>query len=476
MFIFSLSLCGYASFSQKKDFSPVKHLYYSPKAIPSIRWDGKEAIEPDSSHFSKLPQCLIKNKDGLFMVLNGSGRLYKAEAENGRVTFKRLDSTVYYGSNFGSYIFGYNDTIFSLGGYGFWKTNGLLRYYIPSRREWEIVKLNREIPLLTENVFDLIWYDEPEQKIYFGFTREENNVTKEKQPESNLHLETIVLDLQTKEWTDLGSLSPFLKTNLINIRNIISSPYGQMIDLDNKTLFLNYRTNRVYRLKENKQRLWDIMPTNTGDTHTVYFIDSTFYCWLTEMNIIDSMKVTPGDLVLLNEKIFVPGTQEQAVIKSQPFSFRMALYGFLSATLLFSVTYFLLRTRRAHSQPVPDSDNKLVEPNGHPITVYTSLELDLIRTVLNNSTNGIYTSIGETNKILGVKNRGTDIQKKVRHDTISSINKKFAFAAKSEKELIEKKRTEFDGRAFEYFIDTPHLKEALDIINSIETAKKKNTN
>jgi hypothetical protein len=95
---------------------------------------------------------------------------------------------------------------------------------------------------------------------------------------------------------------------------------------------------------------------------------------------------------------------------------------------------------------------------------------------LNNSTNGIYTSIGETNKILGVKNRGTDIQKKVRHDTISSINKKFAFAAKSEKELIEKKRTEFDGRAFEYFIDTPHLKEALDIINSIETAKKKNTN
>lgn len=406
------------------------------------------------------------------MILNGSGRLYKAEAEKGQITFKRLDSTVYYGSNFGSYIFSYNDTIFSLGGYGFWKTNGLLRYYIPSRREWEIVKLNKEIPLLTENVYDLIWYDEPERKIYFGFTREENNVTKEKQSNSNLHMETIVLDLQRKEWTQLGGLSPFLKTNLINIRNIISSPYGQMIDLGNMTLFLNYRTNQVYRLKENKQRQMELMPAGTGDTHTVYFIDSTFYRWLTVMSIVDSIKIRRDDIVLLKEKIFVSGTQEHAVIKKQPLSFRMASYGFLSATLLFSVIYFLARNRNANLPPTPDKDNK---PNNHPMIVYTAIELDLIRTVLNNSINGTYTSIDETNKILGVKNRDADIQKKIRHDTISSINQKFAFATKSEKRLIEKKRTEFDRRSFEYFIDTLRLKDAAHIINNAATNEKKTT-
>ncbi len=462
-------LSYYVILSQTSYISPVNHLYYSHKAIPSIRWDGREAIEPDSSHFSKLRQYLVKNRDGLFMVLNGSGRLYKAETENGLITFKRLDSTVYYGSNFGSYIFGYNDTIFSLGGYGFWKTNGLLRYYIPSRREWDIVRLNKEIPLLTENVYDLIWYDGSEQKIYFGFTKEENNITKEKQSNSNLHLEVIVLDLQKKEWTDLGSLSPFLKTNLINIRNIISSPYGQMIDLGTKTLFLNYRTNQIYRLRESRQRQMELMPSGTGDTHTIYFIDSTFYRWLTAMNIVDSIKIEADDLLLLNEKVFIPRVQQQTAFKKEPFSFRMVFYGFLSATFLFSVIYFLLRKRSMHLRTSPENNNnELDELNNHPMITYTSIELDLIRTILNNSTKGIYTSIEETNKMLGVKNRDTDIQKKVRHEIISSINKKFSFVTKSEKELIEKRRTEFDRRSFEYFINPTCLKDASEIIYDVK--------
>lgn len=462
---FYFSCC--VSLSQTSNISPITHLYHSNKTISSIRWDGKEAIEPDSSHFSKLRQYLIKNKEGLFMVLNGSGRLYKAETGNGRIIFKRLDSTIYYGSNFGSYIFNYNDTIFSLGGYGFWKTNGLLRYYIPSRREWEIIRLNKEVPLLTENIYDLIWYDESEQKIYFGFTREENNVTKEKQPNSNLHPEVIVLDLQKKEWVHLGKLSPFLETNLINIRNIVSSPYGQMINLGNRILFLNYRTNQIYRLIESKQRQIELMPAATGDTHTVYYIDSTFYRWLTAMNIVDSIKMEPGDIRPLNEKIFIPGIPEQTSFKKERFSFRIASYGFGAATLLFSLIYLLLRNRKTRLQAGSDNSNDNPnEFNNHPMTTFTPVELDLIRAILNNSTSRAYTSIDETNKILGVKNRDRDTQKKVRHDIISSVNKKFSFITKSEKDLIEKKRTESDGRSFEYFIKSTHLKDVSEIIHN----------
>ncbi|MBX3241191.1 MAG: hypothetical protein KIT80_16910 [Chitinophagaceae bacterium] len=400
------------------------------------------------------------------MVLNGSGRLYKAGTENGRVVFKRLDSTVYYGSNFGSYIFSHKDTIFSLGGYGFWKTNGLLRYYVPSRKEWEIIRLNREIPVFTENVYDLIWYDEPEQKLYFGFTREENNVTKDNESGSKLHMETIVLDLLKKDWITQGNLSPFLKDNLIGIRNIISSPLGQMITLRGKALFLNYQTNQIFSLTDDKQRKLEQLSSNTGATHTAYFIDSTLYLWLTEMNIVDSMKIIPQDLVLMNEKIFLRGKNDQAAIEKQSFSFKTASYGFFAATILLWAIYFLLKTRRTHSQPVMGSDNGADEPNGHFMIAYTASELDLIRTVLNNSINGMYTSIEDTNKILGVKNRDVDIQKKARHDTISAINKKYAFATKSEKDLIEKKRAAFDRRSFEYFIGSDRLKDAAEIIDS----------
>jgi len=49
----------------------------------------------------------------------------------------------------------------------------------------------------------------------------------------------------------------------------------------------------------------ELMPSGTGDTHTVYFIDSTFYCWLTAMNIVDPIKISPADLDLLKEKVLL---------------------------------------------------------------------------------------------------------------------------------------------------------------------------
>ena len=92
------------------------------------------------------------------------------------------------------------------------------------------------------------------------------------------------------------------------------------------------------------------------------------------MNIVDSIKINPADLDLLKEKVFVPITQEQSVTKKQPFSFRMASYGFLSATLLFSVIFFYNRTRRANLQPAPDNGKRLNEPNNHPMITYTRLK------------------------------------------------------------------------------------------------------
>jgi glutamine synthetase len=52
-------------------------------------------------------------------------------------------------------------------------------------------------------------------------------------------------------------------------------------------MFLDYANNRIYRLSDAKQREIEQLPTSTGDAHVTYFIDSTFYSWLTSKNLVD---------------------------------------------------------------------------------------------------------------------------------------------------------------------------------------------
>lgn len=132
---------------------------------------------------------------------------------------------------------------------------------------------------MTGETFDLIWYDQTNGKLYFGFTREANSTTTENESKDNIHFQTIVLDMKLKKWHQLGTLSSYLKNAMTGIRNIISSPFGQMIAFRNKNLFLDYANNKVYQLTDAKQREIEQLPTSTGDadTHVYYFIDSTFY-------------------------------------------------------------------------------------------------------------------------------------------------------------------------------------------------------
>lgn len=461
------------SLAQESKKFPALHLYNYPGSVANISWDGKKYFEPEETRLSKHPQQLIKNAKGLYAVLIGSGLLYKASVEDGRLVFNRVDSTVYFGDNFDSFNFSYRDTIYSFGGYGFWETNGLLRYYIEVRHEWDIIKLNRKLPFKTGNTYDLIWYDQANGKLYFGFTTEENSNTTEKESESNIHFETMVLDMKHKVWQQLGTLSPYLKNDLNSIKNIISSPFGQMIAFRNKNLFLDYANNKIYRFSDMKQREIEQLPTSTGDAHVNYFIGSTFYSWLTEKGLVDSMKITRGDLVLMNEEIYTPaltpGRMNDKKLSSSPLPVILTIAGLVAAISIGY--YFGRRNSRLTEFPKGQEKNNTTTGSGNDFVIPLSqLEIDVLQVVFENSSKGAYTSMEEINKALGVSKKNSDIQKKQRSDIISSINKKYFYIKQSKQELIEKNRTEFDKRSFEYFIDSSRLTDASAFIKSVDSS------
>ena len=75
------------------------------------------------------------------------------------------------------------------------------------------------------------------------------------------------------------------------------------------------------------------------------------------------------------------------------------------------------------------------------------------------------TSIEELNRLLGVSGKTVEIQKKQRSDVITSINRKYRFAFKTNELFINKKRLEPDKRTFEYYIDYDQAMAFKDELN-----------
>ena len=114
---------------------------YDAKPVSFISWQKELYFSTSDSLFDTYPQNLIKQGKDIYIFINGSGRLYKAIFGVNGLKFIRLDSTINFGYNIGSFGFSYNNRIYSLGGYGYWRMNGQLRVFNEKAKQWDIVKL-----------------------------------------------------------------------------------------------------------------------------------------------------------------------------------------------------------------------------------------------------------------------------------------------------------------------------------------------
>jgi hypothetical protein len=84
-------------------------------------------------------------------------------------------------------------------------------------------------------------------------------------------------------------------------------------------------------------------------------------------------------------------------------------------------------------------------------------QVDFLQKLFVNSMNNRMTTIEELNRILGTQSKNVEIQKKIRSDMINGINERFSFSLGIETSIIDKHRSEFDRRSFEYFISPAHM-------------------
>ena len=95
--------------------------------------------------------------------------------------------------------------------------------------------------------------------------------------------------------------------------------------------------------------------------------------------------------------------------------------------------------------------------SGKLVELMNEQEISFLKYLYDHSNDQRLTSIDEINKKLGTYNKSIEIQKKMRSDMINGINDKLAVFSKSPKPVIDKQRSDFDKRSFEYFIDIDNM-------------------
>lgn len=399
---------------------------------------------------------LIKKMDQVYLQLLGSGRLYKIQKQGkSKYEFIRLDSTFYFGSNFGSINFFYKDTLFKLGGTGFWKIKDYFTFFSTKTNEWELFSSKNGMPVFQNKEKGILFYiDQVNGKFYLS------NSTHQLDFPSSLNTSYSdtcrVFDFKEKSWQNLGKINPALKEKIqksVDLKTTFG-PYV-IFHSDLEMQWLNFSTNQFGVLTKEKQgefrekwlKLYKGLPV-----HLYQFVmGNQFYLIRIENNgtlqyesiALNSKDFNDSNAQPIYSNSFI-GTFLRNIEPGRPIIGNVFIV--LMVILLFS-----LYNKRIKKKNSPIEIQSILYKNFY--SALTSIEKDLILSIYESQMNNEQISIKAINKIIGVQQKDTITQNKSRSDYFLRINQKFKLATRASELLIVKQREETDKRIYNYNIN-----------------------
>jgi hypothetical protein len=442
-------------------------------------------LRPWVDDFKTGGQQLIRTDSNLYVFVQSTSRLYKAVSRDSQfIRFQRIDSTLGLFYNIGSYQFSDGEDVYSYGGYGFWKTNGLLRKFNFRHGEWDVVPLEREI-VAQFNPSNLIWYDAKNRQLHVPFQLFVNDGVKQiRHTYGQVDVNTWVLDIPSQKWIQTGTVNPALPRAAEKVNEdvhfqtkngLVFESLFQLIRLDYKNnVFSQTGIHPVTQTLNRNTYLFDL-EYQIGDT--VYYMNS-------ETGKEDSVYI--GGLPVIQSADLVGSSNT---------------IPFITTGLLAIVASGLLIWRRKNGRksgqvisPIdlseslspeePELDEIVAKATQNPVLLhpvdtspaespapsktspFNATEKEVILLCLQRSEAGGHVDLEEINHVLGIKNKSKGLQKKVRSEVFNSINNKFRSFSNSTSGLIESVRNKDDKRYFDYFIEPEHFSAVRELLKS----------
>lgn len=398
-------------------------------------------LHPSDPVYANKPQIIIKENNKFLITLGASGRVYQYESEDDTsYLFKRLDNSLNQNYNIGGYYFTYNGKLFCYSGYGFWKNNGTLKVFNPKDGEWDLIPMQQEI---TPQLFQMgnSWYDPKTQQLFVPFQSKVNSgITGDENLRGVVSKGSFILDLKKFRWGRTGNASEKTIELLTNGSYALSTSYGLLVNQGQDLYLFDYQKNTISKSTNVSLNQSLLRAHQKG---FLYHYNNHIFHYSQSNGMSDSTLFTLEDFELIQEPIWERHSDLPLLIGT---SLSVLLFGF-----------FLYTTQQRKKQDEPEMSIQTIR--NYKIE-FTDTEKSLLKMIWSKTIAGSSASIADINYILGIKDKNTGLQKKVRSDIFNSINEKYHFLINKKEPLILSVRSEADKRFFEFCLS----QEALDFI------------
>jgi hypothetical protein len=451
-------LCFHFSTKSQPVIDKVANIVNSNRLVDNIRITSGTKIRLDSSVFSNVTEGafdVINNKGEIWLTQNGSNKVYKLGGDGKAI---RLDRTINRGFNFGAINLFYKDTLYSIGGYGFWQTTGSIRYFNPNSGEWDIVRNIKNVPVAS-GINAICHYDKLQGKLFviYSPTRPEYEKYDENTDEEVLMQ---CFDLREKSWWDIAKqINPKIAKKITDL-SIIQN-YGQTAlissKVNGKVMSVNFNANKIYEVDykyhtELKQLL------NSRNNYIAYTVNEKLYINDLDANTILYSTIKANQLSSYPEAFYINKTNKFATSKI-PWLSISTIFNIALGISIFIIVQIQRKRKELLLNLEPDINRQQreIKSTKEYLQYLSNIEIDLLKLLLKNNLNNEKTSISQINKILGTEKKEIKIQNNIRGEAIISINNKFMSFALVKDNLIERQRVEFDKRHMEYFINEKYV-------------------
>lgn len=413
---------------------------YRKEVKPGL-WINNNPVIIQGIDLNTLPNDLSfqyhASKDGMLFNVPGTGLLYSFNPKLNQLT--RLDKTFFKGFNFHNFSFMRNDTLYSIGGEGFWSTNSTLIYYDQKNQEWEKKFTKNKGPGSIE--WDFGGYSNSTNRFYALEGKEEFK-------SNNFHEKSMYqLDLSSLEWKELGTINtqPFTNQTQVNQFKYWLGDFFLYLDgFVTKAYILDPINNKILEYTGNNIRLKKGIREAIRDKDCIYI-----YQYDSKEEKLDSISVKD---LLLHSKEVGKMYHPKSMISKEVFMYLMI------ASLLIILVYLLIKNRQK---------NLLISHINKPLSLH-DLPEHLLNVLTHFKNHGLNTmlSTNEMNELLSIKMLSFDSSRQQRSRDLKAIND-FFLVNYNIPDAIARTNSHKDKRITFYKID----EKAFRVIEKLEIEK-----
>jgi len=404
-------------------------------------------------------QTLFKIDDNVFIHIDGTGWVFKLiHKDSVSLVFKRIDKTENQNYNTNSIDLIWNKQIMNLGGYGYWRINGHLRYYNFTQKEWFIKPLNVEMTCYLNqfmNADPSYWFDGNNTLYKFCFIELNQGIKgkSELQNNSSLNNSFAVLDIKNGEWKQIGVLAfDPLKNKSVN-EKIATTCFGNIVNIKGIYYLLDFRDNKVLKFKDESS----IDKIHSLINYYKFASDSIIYFG---SNIPNGAKY---DSIIFRFSDF----EQIGKIYSTPINWSYPIWGGLIILIL------ILYLTRKHISKVfwakINEADQIKRIHDLPVSLtFTESEKILLYLLYKNTINNLPTLTEDIDYVLGTTAKSYDNRKAYRSKIISSINSRYKLTLNKFESLIIRLQLDEYKKSYAYFLDKNAINIIKDYIEPID--------